>query len=82
MSAEFRDTHLPWIGDATEYRRLQRRSQAKPEGGEQWLSERSVAPFLVFSERRPQEKTARMDTKVLAARVGEDALIGFQGRGM
>jgi hypothetical protein len=72
MSAESRDAHVPWVRDATKYRRLQRRSQAKPEGGEPWLSDQSLARLLVSSERMPQEKTTRMDTHVSAAGVGEE----------
>ena len=72
MSAESRDTHVPQVGDATEYRRLQRRSQVKPEGGEPWLSDQGLARLLVSSERMPQEKTTRMDTHVSAAGVGEE----------
>ena len=71
-SAESRDTHVPQVGDATEYRRLQRRSQVKPEGGEPWLSDQGLARLLVSSERMPQEKTTRMDIHVSAAGVGEE----------
>jgi hypothetical protein len=60
MSAESRDAHVPPVGDATEYRRLQRRSQVKPEGGEPWLSDQGLARLLVSSERMPQEKTGSL----------------------
>src|SRR4030095_10439486 len=72
MSAASRDAHVPQVGDATEYRRLQRRSQVKPEGGEPWLSDQGLARLLVSSERMPQEKTTRMDIHVSAAGVGEE----------